>query len=209
MPEEENKGNPTSIFNANILGPYKQATLKQDHTTCLSTTPRRSGHMWAGLWEGIVSVGKQRIARAPRGLLALPAPAQGSPALPTAQGPMWALPQWCHCRAGLQLVSYKPGPHPGLGLPGETPMLPDHRELPFPAPWHYSSGYPLQLGHPLHLAGTVKAHTAWQLKPEASGCKARRGRVTGACRYQKLHCKHKYGNTMPKNNLNSTSHICD
>lgn len=116
--------------------------------------------MWVGLWEGIVSVGKQRIARAPRALLALPAPAQGSPALPTAPVPCQPLPQWWHSKVGLQLPEpclamgpYKPAPHPGVSL-----MLPAHRELP-PAPWRYRSAFPLQLGYPLHLADTVRAHT--------------------------------------------------
>lgn len=69
------------------------------------------------------------------------------------------------------------------------------------------------LSSPAWLSSSLGWHSegthSLQLKPEASGYKARRGRVTGACRYQKLHCNHKYGNTMPKNNLNSTSHICN
>lgn len=46
----------------------------------------------------------------------------------------------------------------GLGLPRAILMLPAHRELP-PAPCQYRSAFPFQLGYPLHMANTVRAHT--------------------------------------------------
>lgn len=121
---------------------------------------------------------------------------------PQPMAPGQTLPQWCHSRAGPQLPTamgpHKPGPHPGAGAALGDPNAPSPQGAAF-----FCSLTPLFILSSL-VADTVKAHIAWQLKPEASAYKARRGRVAGACRYQNLHCNHKYGNIMPKNNLNST-----
>lgn len=211
MSEEESKGHPKNIFNANILGSYKQATLQWDHTTCLSTTPRKSSCMWAGLWEGIVSVGKWRITRAPRAVLALPTPAQGSPALPQPGVPCQPLPKWCCSRAGLQLPTALPGPGPLQTSPTSwAGAVQGHPNAPSPQGAAFFCSLTLQvcLSSPAWLSSSLGWHSegTQSLAAQTRGnwLQSQKRQDGGACRYQKLHCSHKYGNTMPKNNLNST-----